>query len=252
MIKIFLKTLFLVFCVFFKLELNAQNINCSLAIPFNDNNCILFSPPTAGPITRCYSFYLADDSVDFNFIPFAPVGTCEDAISWYTLYDSNCDTINTNLDGNFQNLIENNDYTICYTIQCPTDGVINLICSYELITLPIELIYFNARIEYNNIRLLWETATEINNDYFTIYHSSDFINWLRIGSVQGAGNSSQPLLYNFLYNKPSEGVNYFKLQQIDFDGKTTEFNIIAVYFINKNKPNDIFQKYNILGQQIKQ
>jgi hypothetical protein len=241
----------LFFCIFFITKINAQNNSCSLATPFIDNNCVLFSPPTAGPVTRCYSFYLETNSVDFNFVPFAPVGTCEDAISWYTLYNSTCDIINTNLNGNFENLIENNNYTICYTIQCPTTGVINLLCTYELITLPIELIYFSARIEYNNIRLLWETASETNNCCFTIYHSTDYINWLNIGSVEGVGNSLNPTSYSFIYDNPSEGINYFKLRQEDFDGKITEFNIIAVPFIKKTKPNDIYQRYNILGQQIK-
>jgi len=245
------KHIILFLSVFITLNTYTQNINCSLAIPFIDNDCILFSPPTAGPITRCYSFYLVDDSVDFNFVSFAPLNTCTDAIAWYTLYDSNCDTITTNLDGNFQNLIENSNYTICYTIQCPTNGVINLLCTYELIVLPIELLYFNARIEYNNIRLIWETTTEVNNCCFILYHSTDFVNWLSIGRVDGAGNSITPLSYSFIFNNPSNGVNYFKLVQENFDGKRTEFNTLAIYFIKKTNPNDIFQKYNILGQQIK-
>jgi len=251
MIKIINKYFLLIFCIFFNLDLNAQNSNCSLAIPFVDNNCVLFWPPTPGPVTRCYSFYLEDDSVDFNFIPFVPVGTCQDAISWYTLYNSECSLIDTSISGDFYNLAENLNYTICYTIQCPTTGVINLLCTYELITLPIELTYFTYRIEYNNIRLLWETATETNNCCFVLYHSTDLQNWLNIGSVEGAGNSLNPTNYSFIYDSPSEGVNYFKIQQEDFDGRITEFNSIAIFFNKKIKPTNVFEKYNILGQQIK-
>lgn len=244
------KYFFILLSFFMTFNLYAQNNSCSLATPFIDNNCVVFSPPTQGPVTRCYSFYLESNSVDFNFIPFVPVGTCQDEISRYTLYDSNCNPIDTTINGDFFNLTENLSYTICYTIQCPTTGVINLLCTYELITLPIELLYFNSRTEYNNIKLIWETATETNNCCFTIYHSTDFKNWLNIGSVEGAGNSNIPITYSFTFDRPLEGINYFKLQQEDFDGNKTEFNSIAVYFIKKNRATDIFQKYNILGQKI--
>lgn len=246
-----LKNYIILFLIFFiHLKLNAQNDNCAFAIPFIDNNCVIISPSSSGPITKCYSFYLQDDSVDFTFIPFVPIGTCEDAITTYILYDLNCNPIDTNTNGEFYNLIENEYYTICYTITCPTIGVVNLICASELITLPVELLYFNARVEYNNIRLLWETATETNNRCFILYHSTDLENWLNIGSVSGAGTSVYPITYSFIFNKASDGLNYFKLVQEDFDGKTVEFSVNVVFFVKKNNITDIFQKYNILGQKI--
>ena len=63
------------------------------------------------------------------------------------------------------------------------------------VPLPIELLWFNAECEGSNITLKWATASEINNDYFTLERSDDAKNWQIIANVNGAGNSSQILYY---------------------------------------------------------
>jgi hypothetical protein len=84
--------------------------------------------------------------------------------------------------------------------------------------LPIELIFFNAIAEDDNVRLEWLTATEINNDFFEIHKSTDGITWQVIGTIKGSGNSNTPLMYNFIDNTPTQGHNYYQLYQIDYDG----------------------------------
>lgn len=97
-------------------------------------------------------------------------------------------------------------------------------------TLPVTLLYFSGEKENNNNKLLWSTATEINNDYFELERSYDALNFEKIVEVDGAGNSSNILNYyqfdfNFDRTKP---VSYYRLKQVDFDGQYSYSNIVAL------------------------
>ncbi len=94
--------------------------------------------------------------------------------------------------------------------------------------LPINLLDFSGECLPNQIRLNWETASETNNDYFSIELSKDGINWSEIGKINGAGNSSSAIKY-FLddINRYNE-ISYYRLKQHDFSGVTRTFNPIAV------------------------
>jgi len=96
--------------------------------------------------------------------------------------------------------------------------------------LPIELIDFNGKyINDNKIELYWTTATEINNDYFTIEKSSDLNSWSILTTVKGAGNSNTMLNYSCFDNNPYIGTtNYYRLKQTDYNGKFTYFKPISI------------------------
>ena len=95
--------------------------------------------------------------------------------------------------------------------------------------LPIELLNFNAETtKFQQVRLDWQTATEANNDYFTIERSDNGIDWDMVSMVDGAGNSSHVLSYTTVDEKPYQGVSYYRLKQTDFDGKYTYSPIRAV------------------------
>ena len=85
--------------------------------------------------------------------------------------------------------------------------------------LPIELVFFSAKENNGIVDLLWETASEIDNDYFTIERSNDGINYEVIENVNGAGNSSQSITYVTKDRSPLNGVSYYRLKQTDFDGQ---------------------------------
>jgi hypothetical protein len=87
--------------------------------------------------------------------------------------------------------------------------------------LPIELVNFNAKYSSGKVYLDWTTATEINNDYFLIQRSSDNIAYVNINNVDGSGNSSQTHFYNAVDSKPLNGINYYRLCQVDYDGTKT-------------------------------
>lgn len=89
-------------------------------------------------------------------------------------------------------------------------------------TLPTELIDFSANLTTNNDVLLeWSTASERNNDAFTIERSLNGQEWESIHSIDGAGNSSQILKYRATDHTPYLGKSYYRLKQIDFDGQSS-------------------------------
>ncbi|MCB0791503.1 MAG: T9SS type A sorting domain-containing protein [Flavobacteriales bacterium] len=92
--------------------------------------------------------------------------------------------------------------------------------------LPIELVDLKGQCEGDRVVIHWTTASEENNDIFTIEKSSDGVEWYAIGSVDGAGNSQVTLEYSFVDMQPS-GLAYYRLRQTDFDGTTTTSDLIA-------------------------
>lgn len=89
------------------------------------------------------------------------------------------------------------------------------------LTLPIELINFNAKNINNDIQLTWSTASEFNNDFFTVERSKDAINFETVGKVDGAGNSSGLKKYSLVDFNPYQGTSYYRLKQTDFDQRVT-------------------------------
>lgn len=105
----------------------------------------------------------------------------------------------------------------------PQSGV-----SFGTAPLPIKLITFNATAKGNSVVLTWQTAAEINNDYFTIERSMDTKNWEEILYITGAGNSIKTETYTSTDLNPLNGTVYYRLKQTDFDGKFEYFNVVAV------------------------
>ncbi len=115
-----------------------------------------------------------------------------------------------------------------------TSSVINAFSPFTIASttlanpLPIELISFTGECNNWKIELKWSTASEINSDYFTLESSKDAINWGVIGSVQGAGSSSNIQDYSLVVAQPYTGLAYFRLKQTDFNGDFEYFKIIAL------------------------
>tara|TARA_B100000809_G_scaffold200916_1_gene201333 strand:- start:2933 stop:3952 length:1020 start_codon:yes stop_codon:yes gene_type:complete len=99
------------------------------------------------------------------------------------------------------------------------DFYFNTISITQPIPLPIELIDFTANLTNNgHVKLDWQTASEVNNDYFTIERSINGQEWQEINKIDGAGNSSSLLSYSEVDYNPFYGVSYYRLKQTDFDG----------------------------------
>lgn len=94
--------------------------------------------------------------------------------------------------------------------------------------LPIELLSFAGTEKSDHNLLEWVTLTETNNEYFTLERSSNGIDFIPVGRVQGAGTSRVQLFYLFKDMTPPKGVSYYQLRQTDYDGTTTTSKIIAL------------------------
>lgn len=95
-------------------------------------------------------------------------------------------------------------------------------------TLPVNLLYFKAQTKNAHTQLLWATASEQNNDYFNIEKSENGIDFSTIGTVHGAGNSQKLLNYSYTDNTPLHHKTYYRLKQVDFDGKWKYSPTIAI------------------------
>jgi hypothetical protein len=116
--------------------------------------------------------------------------------------------------------------------------------------LPIELLTFEAIQNKTAVDITWQTATETNNDFFTIEKSKDGNEFEEIGNADGAGNSTTVLKYSFTDDKPYTGISYYRLKQTDFNGEFSYSKIVAVRITNAENnvvayPNPFHDKLTV-------
>ncbi len=105
---------------------------------------------------------------------------------------------------------------------------------------PVELVEFEAKAENNAVELTWTTASEINNDYFTVQRAVENGNFEDIATIGGAGNSNELINYSFVdYTCPDAESVYYRIKQTDFDGTASWSWIIDV----KNKKDIVMEVY---------
>lgn len=132
--------------------------------------------------------------------------------------------------------------------------------------LPVELTNFTVSLKDAVVKLDWETETEVNNFGFEVERRASPIpskgggqsnyQWEKIGFVNGNGNSNSPKKYSFVDKNAVSGKYYYRLKQIDNDGKFEYSNEIEIdlgtpmeYTLNQNYPNPFNPTTNI-GFQI--
>ncbi len=96
--------------------------------------------------------------------------------------------------------------------------------------LPIELVEFEVQEVDNRVELNWTTASETDNEYFYIMRSIDGFNFVNVGRVEGGGTVSEPRQYVTTDPRPSLGLNYYRLKQVDFDGNEVLSEVKVVKF----------------------
>ncbi len=97
--------------------------------------------------------------------------------------------------------------------------------------LPIELNSFDvSKSNENDVLVQWSTASEINNDYFTIEKSKNGEVWEDVQIVKGAGNSNEVIHYQIEDKNPFSGTSYYRLRQTDFDGNEEVSDVKSINF----------------------
>jgi hypothetical protein len=97
--------------------------------------------------------------------------------------------------------------------------------------LPIQLLNFSASNEHDEfVSLKWQTGMEENNDHFEIERSTNGTGFDKIVSVKAVGNSSTLQSYSAVDNKPENGLNFYRLKQVDLDGRFTYSTVKSIRF----------------------
>ena len=94
--------------------------------------------------------------------------------------------------------------------------------------LPVELVSFSAKAAETQIVLSWITANEKDNDRFEIERSTDGRRFDYLSTTKGSGTTTLARHYQSYDKNPINGVNYYRLKQIDFDGTATFSEIVSV------------------------
>jgi hypothetical protein len=224
---------FLIVVLFTNIGLYGQcgNFNNSIIVPAAGtvNNCNLISPsPTA---TICADFNITFSNGNASFY-------------WgYTIDGVNTTfgPINSNQTSQFPNIV-------CVEISCGSSisffitaysnpngggsvcgGANATVVTSPFIPLPIDLISFKIENEKAHSKLVWITASEINNDYFTVEKSKDGYQWEPIATITGAGNSTKETRYEY----PLDEIHlkhdtYWRMKQTDYDGKFDYSDVLFV------------------------
>lgn len=94
--------------------------------------------------------------------------------------------------------------------------------------LPVELVRFVGQRRGSEVRLSWETASERNSAYFEVERSTDGRSFTSIGQVNAAGTSAVPRSYGFTDAQLLAGTIYYRLRQVDVDGKSYYSKVVPV------------------------
>ena len=109
------------------------------------------------------------------------------------------------------------------------------------IILPIELIQFNVEQRGEAAGISWVTASETNNDYFTIEKSKNLQEWSPVTNIAGAGNSTTKKYYSYQDYDHYSGLSFYRMKQTDYDGRFSYSSILSIDF-NANEEN-VFNVY---------
>lgn len=180
----------------------------------------LFAPTTNLEGVWYYVTYTYDGTTAKIYKDGALISSSEK--SWNTINTSDVFRLGTHTDGVttlFNGVID--DLKI-YNYVLTDNQILSL---YSNNTLPVNLVSFTAKAQNNAAILNWKTAQEVNNKQFIVYRKGAEGEFTTIGTKQGAGTVATPQSYVFYDNSPLNGINYYKLVQVDNDGKTTDLGI---------------------------
>lgn len=201
--------------------------------------------------TMCFTFTSIGTDISINS-GYSTLGCFGETFSGFDLYTCNpsCTFVGSAL--SFSGLTAGQCYTWCFSGTCfgPGPGF-QEICPYWINTtpLPIDLISFLGIKQGNNNALLWSTKTEQNNKEFLLYKSLDGSNWNKLASIHGAGTTEETQKYSYTDNSTTNGINYYRLSQVDYNGNET---FLGILVLNNNltKLLTLLKMTDILGRQL--
>ena len=134
------------------------------------------------------------------------------------------------LSGNSKSLYSNKYYTIVVFQSGSAGNTYNYSVDFSTSPFPVVWSALDLRAFEDGVDVMWETAQEINNDYFEVLRSMDGERWVSLGTVSGAGNSDEAKAYEFRDAFPIAGVNHYQIKQVDYNGATSLSQVVSVEF----------------------
>ncbi len=127
---------------------------------------------------------------------------------------------------------ESGEVTVTVTSNCGSASDTQPVVAFEdcdlINPLPVELISFTGTASAQGIALNWTTASEKDNDRFEVQRSQDGRSFETVGTVKGNGTTSSRNEYNFVDKAAKNGLNYYRLRQVDFSGAFEFSKVVAV------------------------
>lgn len=212
----------------------------------------VYDPPMHERFRKeCYTFMANSASTTFSAAVLSDCSGGQFTQLFWELYDAGC----TLIDGPTNIFIDNsaattagNSYTVCYDMVFAECNISEL-WIYVVVggVLPIELLYFDVdATDENSVHIVWSTASETNNDYFTIERSLNGKIFDPIIVVLGAGMSNSIIEYSTVDDSPYFGTSYYRLKQTDYDGMFEYSNLVTVKIDSFSR--DIFY-FDIFGRK---
>lgn len=213
--------------------------------------CYTISPITSNFI-GCYTMTATATSVYFN-TGLSTLGCGVLTINYVKLYTSGtCILVASPALGTVAGLTIGTNYTWCVSLSCNSGGFTQICPYFNQATspLPIELTSFTCQSNSDNITINWITATETNNNKFQLMRSTDGIYWKNIVEIKGAGTSSEYHNYSFVDYMPTTNTYYYKLVQIDYNGKSTMSKITSCSYTLTTTAGVTIKYYNMIDQLV--
>lgn len=206
-----------------------------------DNGYCLYTYNTTSAFTACFTVTSPGTDIEFN----AGYSTSCNNVSFnnFRFYDASCTLIGSGL--TYSGLTPGADYTWCLDMRAfggPSCNGFDYFCPYWINTTPlsVELLYFNNKCPY----VEWATASETNSDYFQIEYSIDYKKWELKTTVE----SNKDCAYTSYYKEPADMIGYYRLSEVDRDGKITTYDPIYVSCVDGDVQPIKF--FNLLGQDV--
>ena len=238
----------------------------SVVNPGNNYNCLFTSPnPSWYYLEIASGGNLAIDITagsDVDFAIWGPFPNLATAVANCNSYGVSQDcsysasaieqaNVNGVVAGEVYVLLVTNFANTVQTITLTDAGTNTATTDCTIVPLSVELTDFNGVNVDNEIALTWTTASEQNNSHFVVERSTDASIWTAIAVENGAGTTTSTQHYTSVDRNPSNGDNYYRLKQFDFDGKMTISDIISVSSSTVNKvivyPNPANDRVSVIS-----
>lgn len=127
-----------------------------------------------------------------------------------------------------------------FNVQIEGLGIPYQVVSCSFVTLPVEFVAFDANRNDDQVDLFWATGAEQNNQYFEVQRAGESGEWTAIGRLNGVGTTSQTTTYNYADQSPLDGISYYRLKQVDYNGNFSYSPIKKVEYNSQTQAPELF------------